>query len=172
MTLIVNLFAGPGAGKSTTRAGVFHKLKLAGYNVEEATEFAKDLTWEKRSTAFTCQPYIFGEQLFRMARLAGQVSAVVTDSPLLLSSIYAPEDEFDSFHQLVIDKFNSFNNINFYINRVKPYNPKGRNQDLEEAREIDWLVRDYLINMDIPYYEVNGDENAPDYIVGKVIGRI
>ena len=27
---VINLFAGPGSGKSTTCAGVFSKLKLAG----------------------------------------------------------------------------------------------------------------------------------------------
>ena len=28
---VINLFAGPGAGKSTTAAGVFHRLKLFTY---------------------------------------------------------------------------------------------------------------------------------------------
>ena len=41
MTLVVNLFGGPGVGKSTLRAGVFHKLKLKLLNVEEVIEFVK-----------------------------------------------------------------------------------------------------------------------------------
>jgi hypothetical protein len=168
LTLVVNLFAGPGAGKSTTRAGVFHKLKLAGYNVEEATEFAKLLTWEKRSMAFTCQPYIFGKQLYALHRLAGQVDAVITDSPLVLSSIYAPEDEPLSFHNLVIDKFQSFKNINFFINRVKPYNPKGRNQDLKEAQAIDDKVKRYLKAWKIGATQVDGDEQAAEFIASEV----
>ena len=46
--IVVNLFAGPGSGKSTTCAGVFAKLKLAGVNCEMALEYAKDKVWEER----------------------------------------------------------------------------------------------------------------------------
>lgn len=41
-TIIVNLFAGPGAGKSTGAAYIFSKLKLAGIDCEYVSEFAKD----------------------------------------------------------------------------------------------------------------------------------
>ena len=44
--IVVNLFAGPGSGKSTTCAGVFSKLKLIGINCEMALEYAKDKVWE------------------------------------------------------------------------------------------------------------------------------
>jgi len=44
-TIVVNLFAGPGAGKTTTMAGLFSKLKLDNIVCEMATEFAKELTW-------------------------------------------------------------------------------------------------------------------------------
>jgi adenylate kinase family enzyme len=30
---VINLFAGPGAGKSTTAAALFSKMKWKGYNV-------------------------------------------------------------------------------------------------------------------------------------------
>lgn len=172
MTLIVNLFAGPGAGKSTTRAGVFHKLKLAGYNVEEAPEFAKELTWEQRKMALGCQPYVFAHQLYSLHRLQGQVAAIITDSPLLLGNIYASPEEPNSLRQLVSDKFHSFDNINFYIQRVKPYNPSGRNQTEQEAHEIDGLVYDALVIYRIPHEIVKGDEYAVDYIVKQVMERL
>jgi len=160
MTLLVNLFGGPGCGKSTTRAGIFHKLKLRGYNVEEAPEYAKQLTWEKRGMALTCQPYVLGKQLFTIYRLMGQVEAIITDSPIILGSVYAPPEELPSFHQFVIDKFNSFDSINFYINRVKPYNPAGRNQDLEGAKQIDDVVLKYIQAHNIPYENIDGDEGG------------
>ncbi len=169
MTLLVNLFGGPGAGKSTTRAGLFHQLKLSGYNVEEAPEYAKQLTWEKRGMALTCQPYVLGKQLFTLYRLMGQVEAIITDSPIILGSIYAPPDEVPSFHQFVIDKFNSFDSINFYINRVKPYNPSGRNQDLEGAKQIDDVVLKYLQNHNIPFTTINGDAEGVEEALAKVV---
>jgi len=44
--LLVNLFAGPGTGKSTTMAGLFSELKFMGVNCEQAPEFAKEKVWE------------------------------------------------------------------------------------------------------------------------------
>lgn len=57
-TLVVNLFGGPGSGKSTGAAYVFARLKMLGYNAELVTEFAKDKTWEKNETALAAQDYI------------------------------------------------------------------------------------------------------------------
>src|SRR5262245_20723095 len=61
-TLTVNLFGGPGCGKSTNAALVFGKLKNDGINVELVTEFAKELTWEGRSGALRFQPYVTAKQ--------------------------------------------------------------------------------------------------------------
>lgn len=41
---VINLFGGPGAGKSTTRAGLFHLMKLHGMNCEEFLEWVKQKT--------------------------------------------------------------------------------------------------------------------------------
>lgn len=43
--IVVNLYGGPGVGKSTGAAYVFARLKEAGVVAELVTEFAKDLTW-------------------------------------------------------------------------------------------------------------------------------
>ena len=54
-TIVVNLFAGPGAGKSTGAAYIFSKLKMAGVDAEYVTEFAKDKTWEENQKVLNCQ---------------------------------------------------------------------------------------------------------------------
>ncbi len=61
--LIVNLFGGPGAGKSTMAAGLFSELKWRGINCELATEYAKEKVWEESYAIFENQIYIFGKQL-------------------------------------------------------------------------------------------------------------
>lgn len=43
----INLFAGPGTGKSTTAAGVFFEMKRSGMSVEYVTEYAKSLVFSK-----------------------------------------------------------------------------------------------------------------------------
>jgi hypothetical protein len=171
LTLVVNLFAGPGAGKSTTRAGVFHHLKLDGYNVEEAPEFAKELTWENRQMALSCQPYVFANQLYTLYRLQGQVDAIITDSPLLLGLVYA-RGEPESLGDLVWDKWREFDNINFFIERDKPYNPIGRNQTEDEAKVKDDEVETLLVESFVPFEYVIGDSVAPIYIAMKVKERL
>lgn len=162
-TKIVNLFAGPGAGKSTTAAGLFHRMKLDGYKVELVLEYAKDLTYEKRINAIACQPYVFGKQLMRLERVMGQVDYIVTDSPIFLSIMYNKTYP-ESFDMSVVDIFKSMNNHNFYINRKKEYVSLGRNQTENEAKALDLLVKQKLLQYNIDFTYVNGNEQAVDII--------
>lgn len=156
MTKIINLFAGPGAGKSTTASGIFYLMKSMGINCELILEYAKDLTWEKRTQAISNQVYVFGKQVQRLERVMNQVDYIITDSPILLSLIYNNNEPL-SFSQYVVDKFKSYHNINFFIKRDKDYNPAGRNQTLEEAIEIDNVILDILDANYIPYKIINSD---------------
>jgi len=171
-TIIVNLFAGPGAGKSTTAFGVAHKLKLAGVDAELVTEYAKDVTWQENFNTLSNQIYVFAKQHNRQFHLRGKVDVIVTDSPIVLSLAYCDcENISDAFPKLVIDEFNheDTRTVNYFINRVKPYNPNGRSQDEEEAKVIDGNVRDMLTEYEIDYHQINGDENAVDFITNEVL---
>lgn len=175
--LVINLYGGPGAGKSTTRAGLFFKLKTAGVNAEEAPEYAKDLTWEGRKEALANQPYVFAKQLYRIMRLRGKVDVVVTDSPLILSEYYGRlygAGEFpESFYSFIGDMaWNSHGGtvryMDILLNRVKEYNPAGRNQTEAEAINIDAGIRDLLKKYSRPYIEVDGSISAPNIIYNLV----
>lgn len=170
MTLFVNLYGAPGAGKSTTRAGVFYRLKLAGYNLEEVPEVAKDLTWEERRFALGVQPYVFGKQLKNMLRVSNKVDIVVTDSPVLLAGFYADKYPNGSapkdFRQIVIDAQATFKpDLNYYLQRTKKYNPTGRNQTEAESDSIgDSLIR-YLNAAAVDFKILGGNESAVAHIV-------
>lgn len=173
MSLFVNLYGAPGAGKSTTRAGVFYRLKLAGYNVEEVPEFAKDLTWEGRKFALGVQPYVFGKQLRNMLRVAGKVDVVITDSPVLLAGFYAGKypngSAPDSFQQMTIASQAALQpSLNYYIHRVKKFNPAGRNETAKESDDISGELLRYLVDADVDYTVVSGNESAVDTIVFAV----
>lgn len=147
MTLVVNLYGGPGTGKSTTAALTFGILKTRGHNAELVTEVAKDLTWEERHHAIRCQPYVFGKQMFRIERLLGQVDVIVTDSPILLSTVYGRKLG-EHFRNYVLDVFRSWDTLDVFLRRdhlVHPYNPKGRNQSEEEANALDETIREMLM---------------------------
>lgn len=172
-TLVVNLFGAPGAGKSTGAAAIFSKLKMIGINAELIGEFAKDKVWEENSEFFKNQAYIFGKQFFRQSRCDGKVDVMITDSPLPLSILYNTDPYLtENFNLTVMDVFNSYNNLNFYINRVKKYNPKGRNQTEEESNSLVEPLKELLKERNILFEEVNGDKQGYDYIVKRILEKI
>ncbi len=153
---VINLFGGPGTGKSTTAAGVFYYLKRQGVECELVTEYAKDLVWSERTNMFTHQDYIFAKQRHRLERLRDKVEYVITDSPLLLSLIYMPDSYVGSLHfsDFIKDVDASFDNENFLLRREKEYSPIGRNQTEEEAKEIDGDIRKMLSSHNVKSTEV------------------
>lgn len=170
--LVVNFFAGPGAGKSTCAAGTFHALKRKGVNAELVTEYAKELAWEKRGDALSNQVRVLGEQFERMRRLEGSVDILVTDSPLLLSAIYTPADYPREFERVVRFLFDRYENLNIFVERTKPYNPAGRFQDEEGAREIDRKIKGYLFKSGVPSLAVPDHADLPGYAADLAVAMM
>jgi nicotinamide riboside kinase len=155
--LFCNILGGPGTGKSTVASGVFCKLKLMGFNAEYIQEYAKDKTWEKNRIALDCQPYIMGKQLFRQYRLMDQVEIAVTDTSLLLANVYKTFGVTPSYEKTTIEQFNLFDNMCIFLVRntdAHPYNPKGRSQNEDEAKELDAQILELLIDNHIPFHTV------------------
>lgn len=167
--LVINLFAGPGAGKSTTAAGVFRNLKKMGINAEFVPEYAKDLTWENRDMALDNQIYVLGKQYHRLFRVMNQVDVIITDSPLIFGAIYAPEPYFTHFTPLVVEVFKSMRRMSYFIDRQKPYNPAGRSQTEDEAKEVDRVVRRFLRENEIAFKMVPGNDDGEDTITNEVL---
>jgi hypothetical protein len=168
--ILVNFFAGPSSGKSTTAAGVFSLLKLHGVNCEYVPEFAKDLTWENRYKTLENQIYIFAKQQHRIWRLRGEVDVAITDAPLIQGLVYV--SEHPALTQLVMEQFNEFDNINFFLDRTKEYNPKGRSQTENEAIELDNKIIHALIVNDIPFMNINGDKDAINVATLAVLKKL
>jgi hypothetical protein len=159
---VINLYAGPGAGKSTTAAGLFNLMKLRDENVELVTEVAKDFTWQEHWKGLENQLLILGQQDSRLKFLEDKVDYVITDSPLLLSLLYAKGRYASTwFFTATIGAYRAYSNMAFFIRRSKPYSTVGRNQSAEEAREIDQKTRNLLKNLDEHYHETLGDVEAP-----------
>jgi hypothetical protein len=168
-TKIINLYAGPGAGKSTTAAMVFAALKSRGISCELVTEFAKDLTWDKAYNIRNDQVYVFGNQFHRIFRLLGQVEYIVVDSPLLLSIAYDPGHWGDSLKNLVMTCYNTMSNSNFYIHRLKQYQPTGRTQTKEQAVDKDTQIKQLLVNAEVDFITVPGSRDGASQIVNHML---
>ena len=159
---VINLIGGPGSGKSTTAAGLFNLMKLQGIKCELVVEYAKEVVYEGRKP--DDQLYILAQQNRRLRRLQGHVDYVITDSPLLLSIIYA-SDYPESLSQLVIDLYKKYDNTLFYLQRNKPYEKYGRTQTLEEACKLDREISSMLADEGITYITLLGNVDAPRKIM-------
>ena len=167
-TLVVNLYGGPGTGKSTNAAGLFHRLKTMGIDCEMVREYAKDLVWEERTVEFGNQISILGKQIKRIESLIGKVDTIITDSPVLLSGYYNNFYNKDAFDKIMLETQKRYNSLDIFLVRKKKYNPNGRNQTKEQAEEIDGGVRNYLDKLNIPYEVVDADDKCIDRLVELV----
>jgi hypothetical protein len=181
MTKIINLYGGPGSGKSTTATGVFSQLKLKGINCEYVSEYAKDVVWEQANSLLDNQLHIFAEQFRRQFRLIGKVDYVITDSPLILSCVYFDHwfrkrntsmfnDAYcDLTKQYFFESFKQFDNVNWMIARKKAYNPKGRLQTLDEAKQLDADIHNFLLKNWVDY-KLTDSLHAIEDITNDILG--
>lgn len=171
--ILVNLYGAPGAGKSSGAAYIFSKLKMAGINAELVTEFAKDKCYEQSKKVFENQAYIFGKQYFRITRCKDDVDVIITDSPLSLSMIYNNDPILgESFNQMIRDVRNSFDDMNYFVYRVKEYNPKGRFQTKKESDKLAKEIMDFMGKEGITFCPINGNEDGYDKIVNDILRRL
>lgn len=165
-TIMVNVYGGPGCGKSTTAAGVFALLKIHKVECELVTEFAKDLTWEDRHKTLENQLYILAKQYHKVWRLPAKLEVVVTDAPILFSGLYSDDA---IIKDLALHYFNEQYNMNFFLDRVKEYNPVGRNQTEEEAKELDKKNLQLLKDENIEYRVVPGNYEGINIITNTIL---
>ena len=177
VSINVNLYAGPGSGKSTGAAYIFSKLKMAGVNAELVTEYAKDKVWEDNKKALANQAYVFGKQYFRLSRLEGEVDVIVTDSPLLLGVMYNKDSRLgEEFNRVVARVSKSIGDVqlDYFVKRVKPYNPRGRLQTEEESDEISAKIK-ALLDAERgagKWREIPGDTEGYDSVVRDVLEKL
>lgn len=167
-TIIVNLFGGPGSGKSTGATWLFSQLKLRGIDCEYVSEFAKDKVWEENSKVFANQFYLSGKQSFKISRCFGKVDIIITDCPIAMGCVYSTSEKLT---EAILEEFGKYGtrNINAFICRDKEYNPNGRNQSYVEAKSIDDSIQSLLSNNSIPYLSFYGNEDGYGRLLEKII---
>lgn len=170
MTIVVNLFAGPGVGKSTTAARIFAELKMHGVNCEMALEFAKDKVWEESFKTMDDQIYIFGKQFHKIWRLKDKVDVIICDSPLPISIVYDKENS-EAFHTLIMEQFNKFDNYNVLLTRSGEYQKEGRVQTEKEAKKVDEIVKKVLKDYNI-VHRVMPIDGAAMKITEKILEEL
>lgn len=164
MTVVINLLGGSGLGKSTTAALIFGEMKLAGLHCELVREFVKEWAWQGRKIQPEDQTTIFANQLAREKMYYGKLDYIVTDSPLLLGPIYQKYySGEDPISQNVFDEIKAAEDqgviyLNFVLNRNRTFDPRGRYETAEQAKEVDAFVLDYLEEHSIPFHVISSDD--------------
>lgn len=156
MTKIVQFFAGPGAGKSTIAARVFGELKRRGVETERADEYAKELLFDGRDIILReNQILVMANQWERIRRLIGKTDIIICDSPVFLSSIYAPSHYPKEFHQMLKWCHDQVESINFLLQRrPETFKTQGRIHSEAISKVIDTSVYNLLVENNIPYIEL------------------
>lgn len=152
-TILVNLYGGPGCGKTTIAWELSAMLKKLGISVEYIPEYAKELYYEgayaKLDGSYQNECEMLQEKWRRISRYQGQIEVIVCDSPFLQSVCYTDgskmnEEEFE-FIETTAKEYNiHFDNWNYLLERMVEYQQEGRLQPLKESYKIDAKIRAYL----------------------------
>jgi len=179
MTKIINLFGGPGIGKSSIAAGLTYKLKKQHITCDNPYEFPKLLAWDENHSAIRDQLFVLANQHRGIVKSYGKVDYIILDSPILLSLVYKnvyksnqyPATLYgDSFDKMVLDIYNQYENINILLDRGNGnHNESERYQNLEESRILNESIENVLIQNNIQYYRIKVNSNTVKNIVKNIL---
>jgi nicotinamide riboside kinase len=161
-TKVINMLGGSGIGKSTAAAGLYHEMKQKGMNVELVREYVKMWAWTGNKVGQYDQIYIFGKQARSEYMLYGKVDYIITDSPIILGPVYEKfYNDGESMIEEAAIKFlkkadnNGVEHINFLLERKKEFNPEGRYETEEQAKQVDLEVRKFIVQNDLDFKLIN-----------------
>lgn len=176
MTTVIELYGGPGIGKSTIAASVFAAFKKRNMSCELVQEYSKDWVWIDRKIKRWDQFYILGKQLQKESVLYGKVDYIITDCPLWLISFYEEynlqKDVCTKTLPIIEKELNQeIKRWRFFLERDGyEYKEKERFHNYNQALEIDDLLKKYLINNDVNF--VSCKPTYLDLYKGKNEGSI
>ncbi len=162
----VNLFGGPGVGKSTLAARLYSCLKQDGFDPELVREDVKQWAYEKRFiNPWDCIG-VFGRQLDAEQRLLQLgVKPVISDSPLRLNCYYSKVVHNCPAHAELIAICRQFDEtypaLNFFVQRpTKPFSGVGRYQTEQAAKALDRDIKHYIAIFGIKYHDITSDSES------------
>lgn len=180
-TTIINLYGGPGAGKSTAAAYLFFLLKTKRENAELVREYVKEWVWSNRSFNQYDQLYFLGKQARKESLLYGKVNYIVTDAPVMMNAVYAHlyctqhiasgvQAATLSFYRQAAE--DGHKHVHIFLNRHTEYDSSGRYQTEEEAKTVDCSIKNILKNYSINYQETTSSEEDLLTLLQSITGEI
>ncbi|MFA4870886.1 MAG: ATP-binding protein [Pedobacter sp.] len=176
----IGLLGGPGSGKSTQCADFFASIKTECILVEQVQEWIRENINKKILPPNNpwIQFLIYYEQKLKEDSIPEEIQYMVTDSPIILSYVYAlkyakiPDDNMlmAKMYEFFLHDTKRYDYL-FLCNREKPYVKDGtRVQDESEAKELDGVIRHLLKNHNMPYTILTGTTKDRTSTMREVIG--
>ena len=168
---VINFFGAPGVGKTRSTMILTAYLKEQAIDSEASFEFVKEYIHSDTIQLLSYQNYIFAQQdrQLQILQNSNEVEFAVTDAPLLHSAFYAPENYPVFFKDLVFEIYNSYNNINYFINKNHTYSHQGRIHNEETSDLTARKLKSFLINHSIPFREILSTDDIPNEIGNDLI---
>ena len=176
-TIVINAFAGPSAGKTTSAHIIVAELKKRGYVTEFVSEVAKEMVWDEKfdllDGSIEGETVIYNEKKHRIDRLINKVDFIVTDSPTIQSICFLKDDKVSSeqkeqFANKALNTWKNYNTFNYFVERdLNKYEEDGRIHTLDESIEIDNNIKRFLNENDIYYGTYRHD--TVDKIIDNII---
>ena len=175
MSKIINLFAGPGVGKTSIASGLLYQLKKRHISCDAPYEFPKVLAWDENHSAIKDQLYVIANQHRGIVKSWGKVDYIILDSPILLSLVYKnyyDKDEYpsnlykESFDKMVLDIHLQYDNVNILLKRGNGvHNAKERYQNLEQSIDLDNRIKNILDINKLEYIEIEVNDDTVNNIL-------
>ena len=164
---VVNFFGSSGAGKSTLSLKLAAHLKETRQRVEYVPEYAKYLVYSQHNRMLLDQFKIFAEQRHHIDILRDHpVDYAVVDSPLILGLLYG--DKYgtvkEDLAQVIINEFNTYENVNFFVSRTVPFDEVGRVESMEESDKDSQNLKELLLKHQIKYVDINTNTSVDEIL--------
>jgi len=163
----INIYGGPGVGKSTLAALLFGWLRQQGFQAELVQEWVKNWAYIGRQMQSFDYVYTFAQQLHTEDRLlqAG-VNIIVTDSPVYLQCMYALHKRMKAANELwrIAKRFEKeYPSVNFLMDRAQSdtYEQGGRYENLVQAVGMDRFIETCLNDWHVPFTHIVSDDLGP-----------
>jgi nicotinamide riboside kinase len=169
---VINIFGGPGVGKTVQGLLLTAHLKIEGFNACLVPEYARELVYQNEIELLqNNQEHIFNEQSRRVDMRYGNVDIAVCECPILLNIAYnkiygSTKPEFDT---KVLESHNNpnYTNFNYILHRETEYKNEGRYQDEDGAKNVDLTVIDVIKELNIPH-KFMGLDNFVDNVIKDI----
>lgn len=162
--LIINLYGGPGVGKSTVASGLKYYLTLLGLVVEAPEEIAKNIVWRGNI-------YLLKEQKLLLEKMkkkfegiinGNHADIIISDSPFLLHNIYNSYTDKEKIDfERDVKEYNEKlkeHSLNFFLNPTfNNYKEEGRVETKSESEKVHKKIKQILIDYREEFYNIDSD---------------